>query len=84
MVATGRNRPQIEPSLAECGDRVLAVLLDVTSEARAQAAVEAAMERFGRSDVLVNDADYGPMGRCEEIDAVEIDRRLATNVLGLM
>lgn len=56
VVATGRNRVQIEKVYDAYSDRVLAVELDVTNEAHAFAAVEAAVARFERIDVLVNNA----------------------------
>ena len=84
VVATGRNREQIERTFAGSGDRVLALALDVTSEAQALAAVETAVGGFGRIDVLVNNAGYGQLGAFEENSVEEIERQFATNVFGLM
>ncbi|OWJ68354.1 oxidoreductase [Inquilinus limosus] len=63
---------------------LLPLALDVTDEAQAQAAAKAAVERFGRIDVLVNNAGYGLLGAVEEADAGEVERLFATNVFGLL
>src|SRR5882724_10728289 len=84
VVATGRNREQVEQAFAGEGDRVLALALDVTDEAQAVAAVNAAVERFGHIDVLVNNAGYGLAGMFEENTPEAIERQYATNVFGLM
>lgn len=83
VVATGRDRAQIEKTFAADADRVLAVELDVAQEAQAQAAVDAALARFGRIDVLVNNAGYGQLGLFEEVETGDIERQYATNVFGL-
>jgi len=60
------------------------VALDVTSEAQASAAVEAALARFGRIDVLVNNAGFGLLGAVEEATDAEVRRLYDTNVFGLL
>ena len=82
VVATGRSRERIEAAFAPYGQRVLAVTLDVADEAQAEAAVAAALARFGRIDVLVNNAGYGQLGLFEENESGEIERQFATNVFG--
>jgi len=62
----------------------LPVALDVTNEAQALAAVEAALRRFDRIDVLVNNAGYGLLGAVEESSAAEVERLYRTNVFGLL
>lgn len=83
VVATGRNRDQIVATFKEHSDRLQAVELDVTKELHAFAAVEAAVARFGRIDVLVNNAGYGQLGVFEENTATEIQQQYDTNVFGL-
>jgi NAD(P)-dependent dehydrogenase (short-subunit alcohol dehydrogenase family) len=82
VVATGRNRAQLETVYGRHGERVLSLALDVNSEAQAYEAVQAAVERFGAIDVLVNNAGYGQLGMFEEITADAIDRQFQTNVFG--
>jgi NAD(P)-dependent dehydrogenase (short-subunit alcohol dehydrogenase family) len=83
VVATARDpksitkRPGNHPNL-------LAVALDVTQESQAHAAAKAAIERFGRIDVLVNNAGYGLLGAVEEASAEEIESVYRTNVFGLL
>jgi NAD(P)-dependent dehydrogenase (short-subunit alcohol dehydrogenase family) len=83
VVGTGRNRDQIAATFKEHSERLLPVELDVTKEMHAFAAVEAAVARFGRIDVLVNNAGYGQFGMFEENTAAEIQRQFDTNVFGL-
>jgi NAD(P)-dependent dehydrogenase (short-subunit alcohol dehydrogenase family) len=83
VVATGRDRAQIEKAFAAGKDNLLAVELDVTKEDQAQRAVEAAVAKFGRIDILVNNAGYGQLGLFEENDPEQIAQQYATNVFGL-
>ncbi len=83
VVATARNAASL---VARFGDRpaLLAVSLDVTDEAQAAQAVEAAIARFGRIDVLVNNAGFGLLGAVEEATADEVRKLYETNVFGLL
>jgi NAD(P)-dependent dehydrogenase (short-subunit alcohol dehydrogenase family) len=65
-------------------DDLLVVKLDVTSRAEAEAAVRAAVERFGRIDVLVNNAANFCAGYFEELTPEQIERQLATSLIGPM
>lgn len=83
VVATGRDPERVAEALGHADD-VLQVRLDVTSRADAEAAVRAAVERFGRIDVLVNNAASFYAGYFEELTPEQMDRQLATSLLGPM
>jgi NAD(P)-dependent dehydrogenase (short-subunit alcohol dehydrogenase family) len=67
VVATARRPESLDELVAVAPDRVLPVALDVSDPAQIAAAVAAARERFGRIDVLVNNAGHGSVGAVEEI-----------------
>jgi len=83
VVATGRNTEAVANAVGEADD-LLVVKLDVTSRADAEAAVQAAAERFGRIDVLVNNAGNFYAGYFEELTPEQIERQLATSLIGPM
>jgi NAD(P)-dependent dehydrogenase (short-subunit alcohol dehydrogenase family) len=64
--------------------RALPLALDVTDEIQAHAAAMATIGRFGRIDVLVNNACYGLLGAVEEASAKEVEALYRTNVFGLL
>jgi NAD(P)-dependent dehydrogenase (short-subunit alcohol dehydrogenase family) len=81
VVATGRNAEKVAKAVGESDD-LLAVQLDVTDPADAQAAVRAAVDRFGRIDVLVNNAANFYAGFFEEISAEDFRAQVETNLFG--
>jgi NAD(P)-dependent dehydrogenase (short-subunit alcohol dehydrogenase family) len=83
LVATGRDPVRLENRLGS-SENLLAVKLDVTRPEDAEAAVKAAVEQFGRIDVLVNNAAIFEAGFFEELTPKQIDRTLAANLLGQM
>ena len=79
-VVTARDVTRVEDL---SGEHVLALPLDVTDAAQIIAAVQAAEARFGRVDVLVNNAGYGYQASVEEGDDAEIRAMFEANVFGL-
>src|SRR5437588_170657 len=83
VVATGRNTDAVGKAVGE-SDALLVVKLDVTSRADAEAAAQAAVDRFGRIDVLVNNAANFYAGYFEELSSEHFNRQLATGLIGPM
>jgi NAD(P)-dependent dehydrogenase (short-subunit alcohol dehydrogenase family) len=83
VVATGRRPNEITTAFGERDD-LLAIRLDVTSGEESNAAADAAVERFGRIDVLVNNAGASFKGYFEEMSSRQVEQQLATNLLGPM
>jgi NAD(P)-dependent dehydrogenase (short-subunit alcohol dehydrogenase family) len=83
VVAAGRNTAAMVERLGDSPE-MLSVTLDVTDEAQAKAAVEAALGKFGRIDVLINNAGFGLLGAVEESTDAEVRRLYDTNVFGLL
>jgi NAD(P)-dependent dehydrogenase (short-subunit alcohol dehydrogenase family) len=83
VVGTGRNPDAVRTAVGEAED-LLVVQLDVTKPEDAEAAVKAAVERFGRINVLVNNAANFYGGYFEELTPAQIEDQLATGLLGPM
>jgi NAD(P)-dependent dehydrogenase (short-subunit alcohol dehydrogenase family) len=83
VVASGRDTDRVSKALGQSDD-LLPVKLDVTSRADAEAAVRAAVDRFGRIDVLVNNAATFHAGFFEELTPEQFNLQLATSLIGPM
>jgi NAD(P)-dependent dehydrogenase (short-subunit alcohol dehydrogenase family) len=81
VVATGRNTDTVTAALGQ-EDDLLAVNLDVTDPAAALAAVQAAVDRFGHIDVLVNNAGNFNAGFFEEISPEDFRSQIETSLFG--
>lgn len=84
VVATARRREALTETFGADSDSLLSVALDVTRYDAVQAAVDAALARFDRIDVLVNNAGYGHLSIFEESTAEDVQSQFDTNVFGLM
>src|SRR4249919_3931855 len=82
VAATARDTGSLDDLVDRFGDRILPLKLDVTDRHAVFAAVAAAHERFGRLDVVVNNAGYGQFGAIEELTEQEARRQLETNLFG--
>src|SRR4051794_17316722 len=83
VVATGRSPSAVSAAVGEADD-LLVVELDITSPASAEAAVRAALERFGRIDVLVNNAGNFFAGFFEELSPEQVRHQIETLLFGPM
>ncbi len=84
VVATARRPEQLADLGKTYGKNLRAVKLDVQSPAEAEKAVAAAVEAFGRIDVVVNNAGYGFIGAFEEMTADEFKGQIDTNFWGVV
>jgi NAD(P)-dependent dehydrogenase (short-subunit alcohol dehydrogenase family) len=82
VVATARNPAKLKDLVARAPEWVLATTLDVDRPRNAEAAVRAAVERFGRIDVVINNAGYGIVGAVEETPESELRGLMETNFFG--
>jgi NAD(P)-dependent dehydrogenase (short-subunit alcohol dehydrogenase family) len=83
VVATARDASVVTRALGE-QQNLLALNLDVTKPADAEAAVRVAAEKFGTIDVLVNNAGYGHFGPFEEASAEDVAKQFDVNLFGAM
>lgn len=81
VVATGRNADRVVKAIG-AHDNLLAVSLDITDPSAATAAAQAAVDRFGRIDVLVNNAGNFYAGYFEEISDAQFRAQMETNFFG--
>jgi len=83
VVATGRNTDKVAQAVGKSAD-LLVAKLDITKAADAESAVKAAVDKFGRIDVLVNNAANFYAGFFEELTPEQMGRQLSTSLVGPM
>jgi NAD(P)-dependent dehydrogenase (short-subunit alcohol dehydrogenase family) len=84
VVATSRSPEKVRDAFAGGKDRLLATSMDLNSDEQIAGTVELAIKRFGRIDVLINNAGHGLLGAVEEATDAAIAKVFDTNVFGLI
>ncbi len=84
VIATSRQPQTVVAAFPDAGNKLLAVALDLRDEKNISSVVEQSVAKFGRIDVLVNNAGHGLTGAVEEASDAEIMNVYETNVFGLM
>jgi NAD(P)-dependent dehydrogenase (short-subunit alcohol dehydrogenase family) len=84
VVAGARRTEELAPLVAQYGERVKPVTLEVRDEAAAKAAVQLAVDSFGRLDVLVNNAGYGQIAPFEQMSAEDFQAVVDTCFYGMV
>jgi NAD(P)-dependent dehydrogenase (short-subunit alcohol dehydrogenase family) len=84
VAAMARNVSTLAPLAERYGDRIATMALDVTDKTAVDAAISEAHARFGRLDVVVNNAGYGLFGTIEEVSEAEARAQLETNLFGAL
>ena len=84
LVGTARDPRQLDDLVARYGDQVRAVALDVVDPAAAEAAVQTAVDAFGRLDVVVNNAGYADLAAVEDVSLDAFRAQVDTNLIGVV
>jgi NAD(P)-dependent dehydrogenase (short-subunit alcohol dehydrogenase family) len=82
VAATSRNAADIERQIVENRENLLPLTVDITNEESVKTAIDQTIEKFGRLDVVVNNAGYGLLGSLEEVTGQEFRQSMEVNVFG--
>lgn len=83
VAATARDLSTLDDLVERFGDAILPIALDVTDRAAVFAGVEKTLDRFGRIDVVVNNAGYGLFGMAEELSEEQFRHQVDVNLFGV-
>lgn len=84
VAATARKTETLKDLVEKYGDRILPLSLDVQNREDCFESVDAAIAKFGRLDIVVNNAGYGQFGYIEELSEKEAREQFETNVFGAL
>jgi NAD(P)-dependent dehydrogenase (short-subunit alcohol dehydrogenase family) len=84
LIATARDPRSLEDLIAAHGDQIFPVALDVTSPDAARSAISTGAERFGRIDVVVNNAGYADLAAIEDMSLEDFRAQIDTNLFGVV
>ncbi|MGA3037616.1 MAG: SDR family oxidoreductase [Vulcanimicrobiaceae bacterium] len=84
VAATARNVKTLDSLVEAYGDNILPLALDVTDKGAVDSAVRRAHERFGKLDIVINNAGYGLFGGIEEVNEAQARAQIETNVFGAL
>jgi NAD(P)-dependent dehydrogenase (short-subunit alcohol dehydrogenase family) len=84
VAATARDVSTLDDLVAKHGDNILALKLDVTDKKAVGETIAQAHKKFGRLDIVINNAGYGQFGAMEEISEEEARAQMETNVFGAL
>src|SRR5579862_2669660 len=84
LMATAREPQRLDDLVKKYGDRVRTASLDVADEEAAKSAVQAAVEAFGRLDIVVNNAGYGDIAPFEQLSSERFKALIDTNFYGVV
>jgi NAD(P)-dependent dehydrogenase (short-subunit alcohol dehydrogenase family) len=84
LLATARNPASLADLTERYGARVRTTAMDVTDETAARAAIQSAVDAFGRLDVVVNNAGYGHLAAIEEMTSEDFRAQVETNLFGVV
>lgn len=82
VVATSRNRGELIKNIGEATENYLPLQLDITNDAEVKEAITVSIERFGKLDVVLNNAGYYLVGSLEEVSDEEFRKTIDVNVFG--